>query len=144
MEQNPKVAMYIDGDNVSAKMASEAIEIVKQKYPSLKFIKAYGNWAGKGAWKGLSLSHGLNLVQRFSHSKGKNATDIALAVDATGDISNHAFDVLVVMSSDGDFMPLVQYVQQLGKVAVGIGERKAPAAYTGLCDDFIFLENNIH
>lgn len=78
-----KIALFIDADNVShAKIAAMLAEL--SKYGTANIRRAYGNWASTGlkGWKDKLHEFAIRPIQQFSYSTGKNATDIALVIDA--------------------------------------------------------------
>jgi hypothetical protein len=71
---------------------------------------------------------------------GKNCTDIALAVDAMDLVVAERPDVVVLVSSDSDFAPLVIRLREKGCRVLGIGqEGKTGEEATQVYDHFIDL-----
>jgi uncharacterized LabA/DUF88 family protein len=75
------------------------------------------------AWKTAALELGIETKMQASPSKTKNATDIALCIDAMDIL--HAPDSLVetfvIVTNDGDFAPLAQRLRRSGKRVVAVG-----------------------
>lgn len=134
--------MYIDADNVSPAMCERAIATI-QTLGRLRFVKAYGNWSCKESrWKNLCVSYGVATTHRYNHTKTKNSADISLVIEATVDsLKSNLFDTMVIVSSDSDFLPLIQRAAICGKKTVGFGGKKAPLTYTQICDEFHFFED---
>jgi len=80
-------------------------------------------------------------MQQFDLTKGKNATDMALVIDAMDILYTKDIDVLCLVSSDCDFTPLVTRALADGKVVIGFGERKTPDAFVNSCSLFLFLDS---
>lgn len=82
MTSEKKLAVLIDADNVSADIIKPLLaEITQYGIASVKRI--YGDWShGLEKWKAALIPHAITPVQQFAYTKGKNATDIALVIDA--------------------------------------------------------------
>ncbi|MFC1337420.1 MAG: NYN domain-containing protein [gamma proteobacterium symbiont of Clathrolucina costata] len=135
------IGVFIDADNISAEMAEQAIVKLRET-GNLRFVRAYGNWSRKpSSWKRLVNQYGVETTHRYNITRSKNAADISLTVDATASLyGSMDFDTLAVVSSDSDFLPLVQHAQACGKRTVGVGCRKAPISYTRQCGAFHYLD----
>ena len=136
-----KLGVFIDADNISADMAEQAI-LKLRDVGDIRFLRAYGNWSSRSSkWKRLVNQQGVEAIHRYNITRSKNAADISLTVDATASLYGPMdFNTLAVVSSDSDFLPLVQHAQACGKRTVGVGCRKAPSAYTRQCGLFHYLD----
>lgn len=141
--RTPLLAVLIDADNISAKFA-EAIfeEIASLGEASIRRI--YGDFSG-GAPQGWSKDKlaALAIVphQQFANTTGKNASDIALVIDAMDILHSGRFDGFVLISSDSDFTRLASRIREHGLDVFGMGMRKTPAAFVKACKRFIYVEN---
>ena len=79
-------------------------------------------------------------IQQYDLSKGKNASDIALVIDAMDVMYTKDIDVMCFVSSDCDFTPMVTRALAEGKVVLGFGERKTPTPFVNACSKFLFLD----
>ena len=79
--------------------------------------------------------------QQRSNSNGKNASDIALVIDAMDLMYKRTLDGVVLVSSDSDFTRLAQRLREEGLEVYGFGERKAVEAFRNACSRFIYVEN---
>ena len=79
--------------------------------------------------------------QQFPYMTGKNASDIALVIDAMDLMHTGAVDTFCLVSSDSDFTRLAQRLRENGKTVIGFGERKTPEAFRNACNRFIYLDN---
>lgn len=140
-----KIGVFIDADNISAEMAEEAINYLA-KVGDVRFLRAFGNWSHKPpGWKYLANKYGVETTHRYNITRTKNAADISLAVEATACLYGSLdFNTLAVVSSDSDFIPLIQHARACGKNTIGIGSKKAPMSYTKQCTHFHFLDNYIN
>ena len=84
--------------------------------------------------------HAIQPIQQFDLVKGKNATDMAMAIDAMDVLHGKPVEVFCLVSSDCDFTPLVTRLRAEGKQVIGFGERKSPEPYVNACSRFVYLE----
>lgn len=136
-----RIALLIDADNVShAKIASILAEL--SKYGTANIRRAYGDWASAGlkGWKDKLHAFAIRPIQQFSYSTGKNATDIALVIDAMELLYTQKLDAFCIASSDADFTPLVMQLRANGHDVFGFGERKTPEPFVNACTTFLYLD----
>ncbi len=137
-----KIALLIDADNVShAKIAAMLAEL--SKYGTANIRRAYGNWASDSlkGWKDKLHDFAIRPIQQFNYSTGKNATDIALVIDAMELLYTQKLDAFCLASSDADFTPLVMQLRANGHEVYGFGERKTPSPFVNACTTFLYLDN---
>jgi uncharacterized protein (TIGR00288 family) len=136
-----KIALFIDADNAPAGKFEDVLSEVA-KYGVVTIRKAYGNWkkASIKAWEDLLHEYAIQPVQQYDLSKGKNASDIALVIDAMDVMYTKDIDVMCFVSSDCDFTPMVTRALAEGKVVLGFGERKTPTPFVNACSKFLFLD----
>lgn len=79
-------------------------------------------------------------MQSFDLVKGKNATDMALVIDAMDLLYTKKLHTFCLVSSDSDFTPLIQRLRADGKEVFGFGEQKTPEPFIAACTRFIYLE----
>ena len=138
----PLLAVLIDADNVPAKHAAAVLrEVTSIGEPALR--RVYGDWSSDRlkSWAGKLMDLGLVAVQETANTKGKNASDIGLVIDAMDILHQGRFDGFVLVSSDSDFTALANRLREDGLTVVGIGEKKTPEALRNVCNRFIFIEN---
>jgi len=138
----PLLAVLIDADNSSPQWA-EAIfeEITALGEASVRRI--YGDFS-RSAMKGWSDRLAtLALVPHHSpaNTVGKNASDIALVIDAMDLLHAGRFDGFALVSSDSDFTRLASRIREQGLDVYGFGQRKTPESFRKACKRFIFVEN---
>ncbi|MEO1492639.1 MAG: NYN domain-containing protein [Pseudomonadota bacterium] len=141
-DDRPLLAVLIDADNVPAKHATEILnEISGIGDPALR--RVYGDWSSPGltSWKDQIRELGMVARQQTANTKGKNASDIGLVIDAMDILHSDRFDGFVLVSSDSDFTQLASRLREDGRMVIGIGEKKTPAALRNVCNQFIFIEN---
>lgn len=136
-----RIALLIDADNVShGKIAAMLAEL--SKYGVANIRRAYGDWASPAmkGWTGRLHEHAIRPIQQFSYSKGKNATDMALVIDAMELLYTQKLDAFCIASSDADFTPLVMQLRANGHDVYGFGERKTPDPFVNACTTFLYLD----
>lgn len=140
-EINQKIALFIDADNAPAAKFEDVLSEVA-KYGVVTIRKAYGNWKSPTLkkWEELLHEYAIQPVQQYDLTKGKNASDIALVIDAMDVMYTKQIDVMCFVSSDSDFMPMVTRALAEGKVVLGFGERKTPSPFVNACSKFLFLD----
>ncbi|KUJ84209.1 hypothetical protein AWR36_000385 [Microbulbifer flavimaris] len=140
-EIKQKIALFIDADNAPAGKFEDVLSEVA-KYGVVTIRKAYGNWKSPTLrpWEDLLHEHAIQPVQQYDLTKGKNASDIALVIDAMDVMYTKDIDVMCFISSDCDFTPMVTRALAEGKVVLGFGERKAPPPFVNACSKFLFLD----
>lgn len=139
---NRRIALLIDADNVShTNIAAMLAEL--SKYGTANIRRAYGDWgsAGLKGWRDKLHEFAIRPIQQFSYSTGKNATDIALVIDAMELLYTQKPDAFCIASSDADFTPLVMQLKANGHDVYGFGERKTPAPFVNACTTFLYLDS---
>ncbi|MCU0661317.1 MAG: NYN domain-containing protein [Myxococcota bacterium] len=138
MTPSVSVMLLIDADNVSADVVEQAFNKVMAERGAIHVRRAYCTVAT--AVKHLPLFKRLSIRPMVNLSTGKNSTDIALAVDAIDLVVAQRFDVVVIVSSDSDFAPLVVRLREKGCRVEGIGQEGNTSDNAKLVyDDFVVL-----
>ena len=140
-ENSQKIALFIDADNAPASKFEEVLSEVA-KYGVVTIRKAYGNWKNPTLkpWEDLLNEYAIQPIQQYDLTKGKNASDIALVIDAMDVMYTKNIDVMCFVSSDCDFTPMVTRALAEGKVVLGFGERKTPSPFVNACSKFLYLD----
>jgi uncharacterized LabA/DUF88 family protein len=136
------LAVLIDADNVLSRHAEAILkEISTIGEPALR--RVYGDWSSQqlAGWKNAARDLGLVMHQQSANTKGKNASDIGLVIDAMDILHQGKFDGFVLVSSDSDFTRLASRIREEGLDVVGIGEAKTPESLRKVCNRFILIEN---
>lgn len=139
---NKSIALLIDADNVShAAIAGIIAEL--SKYGTANIRRAYGDWTSSNlkGWRDKLHEFAIRPIQQFSYTSGKNATDIALVIDAMELLYTQKLSAFCIASSDGDFTPLVMQLRANGHDVYGFGQRKTPEPFVNACNSFLFLES---
>jgi uncharacterized protein (TIGR00288 family) len=138
---NRRIALLIDADNIShSRIGAMLAEL--SKYGTANIRRAYGDWGSDGlrGWKAKLQDFAIRPIQQFSYTSGKNATDIALVIDAMELLYTQKLDAFCIASSDADFTPLIMQLKANGHDVYGFGERKTPSAFVNACTTFLYLD----
>jgi hypothetical protein len=141
MSDSDRLAVLIDADNISAKVAKDLFDELAG-YGTLTVKRAYGDWTTTHltGWKDQLHSFAISPMQQFAYTQGKNSTDSALIIDAMDLLYAGNLDGFVLVSSDSDFTRLATRLREAGMTVYGIGAKKTPSAFRDACDKFTFLE----
>ncbi|MEH6388121.1 MULTISPECIES: NYN domain-containing protein [Pseudomonas] len=136
-----RLAVLIDADNAQASIIDGIFEEVA-KYGVASVKRIYGDWTAPqlGSWKKVLLDYSIQPIQQFAYTKGKNATDSSLIIDAMDLLYTGRFDGFCLVSSDSDFTRLAARLREEGLVVYGFGEKKTPSPFVSACDKFIYTE----
>ena len=140
--RTPRLAVLIDADNTSARIASGLFEEIA-KIGEASVRRIYGDFSGarlKG-WSDILFTHAIIPHQNFAYVSGKNASDIALVIDAMDLLHSGRFDGFCLVSSDSDFTRLAARIREQGTDVYGFGEQKTPESFRQACRRFIYTEN---
>ncbi len=116
----PHVMLLIDADNVTVDVIEQALHLVLERHGAAHVRRAY--CTAELAVKQMKLFKAHSIRPMVNVSTGKNSTDIALAVDAMDLVVSERPDVVVLVSSDSDFAPLVIRLREKGCRVEGIGQ----------------------
>lgn len=136
-----RLAVLIDADNVpSSNIKAMMEEIARYGVPTFKRI--YGDWTrpNLSGWKNVLLENAITPIQQYGYTKGKNATDSAMIIDAMDILYSGKVDGFCIVSSDSDFTRLATRLREAGMKVIGIGEKKTPMPFITSCDKFIYIE----
>jgi len=142
--QQIKIALLIDCDNVSHNAISGVLDELA-KYGMVNIRHAHGDWKSDNLNGWVEKLHpcAIRPMQQFAYTKGKNATDSAMIIDAMDLLYTKNVDAFALMTSDSDFTPLVLRLQESGVPVYGFGETKTPQPFVDACSSFIYVENLI-
>lgn len=137
----PEIAVLIDAENISPRVAEYAIEQACQM-GSVRIIRAFGDWTAINppGYVALTASAGLHRVQVDRLRAKKNSVDIALASDAAMLAGRGTVDTIVLVSGDQDYVPLIHSLRHAGCKVVGIAGNQAALDLRPVCHRFIVAE----
>ncbi len=138
------IALLIDADNTTPDGIDPVLTVMAE-LGQVNIRRAYGNFAkdNLARWDKITNRFGIRPQQQFDVSKGKNATDMAMTIDAIDLLYQGKVDGFGIMTSDSDFTPLVTRLRQDGILVYGFGEAKTPPAFKSVCTRFIDIKQLI-
>ena len=138
----PRFAVLIDADNTSPQIAEGLFEEVA-KFGEASVRRIYGDFSNQQlrSWSEILQKHAIDPYQQFAYTKGKNAADIALVIDAMDLLHSGRFDGFCLVSSDSDFTRLASRLREQGADVYGFGAQKTPESFRQACRRFIYTEN---
>ena len=141
MADEKNFAVLIDSDNISGKYIKYILDEVSN-HGSITYKRVYGDWTGKtsASWKNVLLENSLSPIQQYSYTKGKNATDSAMIIDAMDIQYTGNVEGFCIVSSDSDFTRLAARLREAGKVVIGMGEKKTPKPFCAACNIFKYID----
>ena len=133
-----RVALLIDGDN-SAYVSIPSLLDEAGKMGDVMIRCVYGNWSlpSMHAWQEVAPRYGLEQRHHGRTTPGKNATDIAMVVDAMDILYSSAIEHFCLMTSDSDYTPLVLRLRSAGCQVLGIGKPTTPLTLQTACTEFV-------
>lgn len=140
-DMDDSIALLIDADNApAAKIEPILAEVARHGAAHVR--RAYGNWtkATLKGWEKALHPYAILPVQLYDYSKGKNASDIAMVIDAMDLLASGRMQAFALVSSDADFTPLVMRIRSAGLRVYGFGEEKTPEPFVAACSQFTYLE----
>lgn len=140
--RSPRLAVLIDADNASAKIADGLFEEIA-KIGEASVRRIYGDFsnARSRGWADILSKHAIIPQQQFAYTTGKNASDITLVIDAMDLLHSGRFDGFCLVSSDSDFTRLAARIREQGIDVFGFGEQKTPESFRQACRRFVYTEN---
>ncbi len=141
LRDEARIALLIDADNSPA----SKIDVILTELSSFGVTnvrRAYGNWKKSElrGWEEKLHEHAIRPMQQFDYSKGKNASDMAMVIDALELLYTDQPDAFGIVSSDADFTPLVMHLRAKGAAVYGFGAQKTPEPFVNACSRFLYLD----
>lgn len=137
-----RFAVLIDADNTSPRIVAGLFEEVA-KFGEASVRRIYGDFSGQRlkSWAEILAKYAIDPHQQFAYTTGKNASDIALVIDAMDLLHSRRLDGFCLVSSDSDFTRLASRLREEGAEVYGFGEQKTPESFRQACRRFIYTEN---
>ncbi|WP_109809422.1 NYN domain-containing protein [Sphingosinithalassobacter portus] len=135
------VALLIDADNASPASIDPVLTVLAE-LGTVNIRRVYGNWRKQSlkGWADMTLKHGIEPYQQFDITKGKNATDMRMTIDAMDLLFRGRVTGFGILSSDSDFMPLAMRIRQEGLPVYGFGTPRTPDGFRQACTRFIDVD----
>ena len=134
------IALLIDCENARPSSIDGILgELAERGTTNIR--RAYGNWKKQAGWEAKLHPFAIQPIQQFAYTKGKNAIDMGIAIDAMDVLYTESIDCFALVTSDSDFTPLVLKLQSKGKQVIGFGESRTPEPFQKACSVFIHTDN---
>jgi uncharacterized LabA/DUF88 family protein len=137
-----RFAVLIDADNTSPRIVAGLFEEIA-KFGEASVRRIYGDFSSPRlkSWADVLQKYAIDPYQQFAYTSGKNASDIALVIDAMDLLHSERFEGFCLVSSDSDFTRLASRLREEGADVYGFGARKTPESFRQACRRFIYTEN---
>lgn len=135
------IALLIDADNASYHAVDPVLTVLAE-LGTVNIRRVYGNWSKPALknWRDMTVKQGIEPQQQFDITKGKNATDMKMTIDAMDLLFRGRVEGFGIMSSDADFMPLAMRIRQDGLPVYGFGNPNTPEGFRQACTRFIDVD----
>jgi uncharacterized protein (TIGR00288 family) len=136
-----KIALFIDGDNISHKDASLIINEVKS-YGKIILSMVYADWSTpeRQGWLVSARKNGITPIQ-CDIIHGKNSSDIKLAIDVMSELHRTPhITTYFIVTSDSDYRHLISEIKKADKLIYCIGSKIANEALQNICDIYTKIE----
>jgi uncharacterized LabA/DUF88 family protein len=136
------IALLIDADNSPCKRIDFVLAELA-KYGVVNIRRAYGNWKSPTltGWEAVLHDYAIRPMQQFDYTKGKNATDMAMTIDAMDLLYSQKLEAFCIVSSDSDFTPLVMRILANGLKVYGFGQQTTPKPFVNACSKFLYFDS---
>ncbi len=141
MAENQRLlAVLIDADNNTQSAMITAIMAAAKTQGKPIISRIYGDFSQDNLknLRPVAAEHDIEVKHSYHASSGKNATDIALVIDAMDILYDGKVGGFCIVSSDSDFTHLARRIRRNGLIVIGIG--KANPALIESYDKFIHLD----
>lgn len=137
-----RFAVLIDADNTSPRIAAGLFEEIA-KFGEASVRRIYGDFSSPRlrSWTEILQRYAIDPYQQFAYTSGKNASDIALVIDAMDLLHSGRFDGFCLVSSDSDFTRLASRLREEGADVYGFGTQRTPESFRQACRRFVYTEN---
>lgn len=122
MNTEKKIALIIDCDNAKADAIYGIMEELSA-FGEISIRRAYGDWSKQNSWQEILNPFAIQPIQQFPYTPHKNATDLAMTIDAMEILFTESIDYFAIVSSDSDFTPLAMKLRAKSKQVIGFGEQ---------------------
>ena len=145
---NKIIGIFVDAENVLNPTVITPIIRTAKSSGSIGAVVLFGNWNSPAlaSWSTPQIKQTLgDLGAVWSPlpklRPGKNAADIALTHEATLMAIGGAINQVWIVSSDSDFTPLAERLQQKQIHVVVFGSKSTPQSLRKACSTFILLDD---
>lgn len=141
MQKQDKIAVLIDGENISRKYIKLILdEVIEFGTPTYKRVYADFSEGSASAWKDELRKYALTPIFQINYTKNKNASDSAMIIDAMDILYTGNVTGFCLVTSDSDFTKLANRLREAGMLVIGMGEKKTPISLVSACETFKYLD----
>lgn len=135
------IAVLVDLENLRTADFTDSIAMVSRILGRPRIVRSFGNCRKSDFGKVFEDLSGIDVepIHTPKVAQGKNASDIALVVNAMELAFTRSIHTFVIISSDSDFTPLARFLRSNGNDVIGIGRSAAPEALQCACTQFVPL-----
>ena len=130
VEMSSRVAVLVDGDNLSVAHASQIMAVATAR-GSVELAHAYGNAQTDEGW------HAAQGFRVIHAGIGPNGSDLLLCIDAMELAIADGFETFVIASADRNFSHLAHRLRKHGVAVIGMGNAQSLPAYRASCTEFV-------
>jgi len=136
-----QIAVLVDFENVGLNTIQGLFDALSD-IGRIIIKRAYADWSNVKTPREQLFEFGIEPIHIYRSTKsGKNASDIRLTIDATELLFQSTVDTFVIVSSDTDFIPLINKLRSAGKVVIGAGRKETTSGnLVRSCDKYFFLD----
>lgn len=137
-----KIALLIDCDNISFKVINSILKELEQ-YGDVIIKRAYGNWRSDSLKNWLLKLPELSIkpIHQIDYTKGKNASDMAIVIDAMDLLHLKKVNCFAIVSSDSDFTPLTMKIMEEDFKVYCFGNSSTPISLKNSCSIFTDIQS---
>lgn len=146
MTMSPRIAIFIDAENLTSWLKHDGLESLMEELLPLGQIvvrRAYGKWSEDNLvpLQAALNENGFELVHTYHPVSGKNSTDIKMTVDTMDVAADTQVQWIVLATGDSDFSPLFRKLREQGKDVIGVGP-KSPLSecVKNSCSRYIYTD----
>lgn len=140
MENNKKIAVLIDYDNFNQDKYFPILFDELNEYGDILIKYAFYSNLEDKTIKEKFTKHGIQPMSQIAYTKGKNAVDIRMTIEAMSLLNKTYVDTICIATNDSDFTPLVYHLQLNNKFVIGAGDNQATETYKNAFNSFISVE----
>ncbi len=142
MKDLERMVFLVDADNAQPNKIEGILKDVSA-YGRIVIKRAYANWSKPHLkpWEAIIKRFAIGAIQQFDFASGKNASDMALTIDAMELLYKGNYDGFVIVSSDSDFTSLAIRLHESGVYVIGYGNRNTVESFRSACDEFNYVED---
>ena len=136
-----QIAVLIDFENVGLNTIQGLFDALSD-IGRIIIKRAYADWSHVKTPREQLFEFGIEPIHIYKSVRGgKNASDIRLTIDATELLFQSTVDTFVIVSSDTDFLPLINKLRSAGKVVIGAGRKETTSSnLVKSCDRYFLLD----